>query len=271
MIVLCSLCHREHPLGDKKEGDPIHCMCGRVFAIPAAKPYYPVVIRCATCCGSISHRSMKCDHCGGSVKPFDVSRFCARCMAYLEREACFCSYCGANALVASNIPESSNVNCPRDGKPLLGVPIGDFNGLECHSCQGLWISARDFDAIVKHSAEKSKPHEKGAGKSRQAPFSANVQYIKCPECKESMERKNFAGVSGIIVDICRKHGVWLDKFELYALADFVREGGLIKGAEAAHAERIRINIERARLKGNVPRAQEVDDVLSVLVDITGEG
>ena len=265
MIVLCALCHREHPLGNKKEGDFIHCTCGKVFTIPPVKPYYPVVLRCATCGGSISQRSMKCDHCGGSVKPFDVSRFCDRCMAYLERDANFCSSCGSNALVASSITETSDLCCPRDGKPLMGVPIGDYYGLECHSCQGLWISKKDLDQIIKQSAEKLNPkslcfEEK---KGRQAPFTSEVQYIKCPECKESMARKNFANISGVIIDVCNKHGVWLDKFELYAVADFVRDGGLEKSVEAEREEHMRISRERAKLKDNVPKAQSDDDVMAL--------
>ena len=40
-----------------------------------------------------------------------------------------------------------------------------------------------------------------------------------------MQRKNFAKRSGVIVDVCGKHGVWLDADELEAVAGFIVQGG----------------------------------------------
>lgn len=41
-----------------------------------------------------------------------------------------------------------------------------------------------------------------------------------------MSRRNFAQRSGVIVDVCSAHGVWLDHKELSAILNFIREGGM---------------------------------------------
>ncbi len=41
-----------------------------------------------------------------------------------------------------------------------------------------------------------------------------------------MNRKNFAHISGIIIDECGSHGVWLDAGELEKIRLFIVDGGL---------------------------------------------
>lgn len=41
-----------------------------------------------------------------------------------------------------------------------------------------------------------------------------------------MNRKNYGGRSGIIIDWCGPHGTWLDADELEEIATYIAEGGL---------------------------------------------
>jgi Zn-finger nucleic acid-binding protein len=41
-----------------------------------------------------------------------------------------------------------------------------------------------------------------------------------------MQRMNFAGASGVVIDICREHGTWFDNKELQQIIDFLRSGGM---------------------------------------------
>jgi Zn-finger nucleic acid-binding protein len=41
-----------------------------------------------------------------------------------------------------------------------------------------------------------------------------------------MARKNFRGISGVLIDICQDHGVWLDAGELEQIRCFIANGGL---------------------------------------------
>jgi Zn-finger nucleic acid-binding protein len=75
-----------------------------------------------------------------------------------------------------------------------------------------------------------------------------VRYRKCPECSSLMGRKNFAAGSRIVMDVCARHGVWLDGGELRAMLEFIRTGGmsLARSLEMAELERGRAALERAR-------------------------
>lgn len=55
-----------------------------------------------------------------------------------------------------------------------------------------------------------------------------IQYIPCPECGVLMNRRNFGGTSGIIVDVCSVHGTWFDAGELAAVLAFVESGGPVQ-------------------------------------------
>src|SRR5690606_39479191 len=57
---------------------------------------------------------------------------------------------------------------------------------------------------------------------------AEVRYRGCPACGVLMNRRNFGRRSGVIVDVCKEHGVWFDADELTAVLEFVARGGLVK-------------------------------------------
>ena len=51
-----------------------------------------------------------------------------------------------------------------------------------------------------------------------------------------MLRRVFAKRAGVIVDICRHHGTWLDSGELQQLIAFVQRGGLDRAAAETNFE-----------------------------------
>jgi Zn-finger nucleic acid-binding protein len=58
-----------------------------------------------------------------------------------------------------------------------------------------------------------------------------VTYIKCPVCAKLMNRVNFGAKSGVIVDRCKEHGVWLDGGELRHLFEWMKAGGKLLDQE----------------------------------------
>ncbi|MBW2368887.1 MAG: zf-TFIIB domain-containing protein [Deltaproteobacteria bacterium] len=46
-----------------------------------------------------------------------------------------------------------------------------------------------------------------------------------------MVRRNFKKISGVMVDICRDHGVWFDAGELEQIRIFIANGGLDKSQD----------------------------------------
>ena len=94
---------------------------------------------------------------------------------------------------------------------------------ECHRCSGLWLPEDSFHAIVHQAKERvAKTAQPGA---RASQASANTKpspsqqeegsfYRPCPVCSQFMNRKNYGGVSGVVVDTCKDHGIWFDANEL---------------------------------------------------------
>jgi Zn-finger nucleic acid-binding protein len=72
---------------------------------------------------------------------------------------------------------------------------------------------------------------------RQPFLEHEVHYLQCPVCKKLMNRQAFGRVSGVVVDVCRSHGVWFDAGELTQVIQFVGRGGLERAREREAEER----------------------------------
>jgi Zn-finger nucleic acid-binding protein len=155
-----------------------------------------------------------------------------------------CPRCG----VAATEPEAASLGpqqCPRCRVEMQALKVGATLVRECARCEGLWVDAASFEKIcaereqqaaVLGAATPAPGHAVGATTNR-------VSYVPCPECKQLMNRINFARCSGVIVDVCKGHGTWFDRDELSQIVEFVRGGGL----EASRV-REKAEIDQARRK-----------------------
>ena len=84
-----------------------------------------------------------------------------------------------------------------------------------------------------------------------------VNYVPCPDCGNLMNRSNFARASGVVVDICKRHGVWFDAEELPAIVGFIQKGGM----EIARQRQITdLKDERTRLRSERLFSGQRDDM-----------
>lgn len=242
MILLCPTCRKDWPLSGKAEGDVWVCACGSSLRAPPVRPFHAPVWHCGSCGGSSQAGATECRYCGSGFTPLDGKAFCPRCMAYLTQGARYCSHCGAHAGDVSAIPETTSHACPRCGGEhrLIGVPVGEHHGEACPRCEGLWVSQETFARVVADFSAPERQRPRGSGLARPgAPdserpraYEAVVRYLPCPACGVRMARRNYLRVSGVILDLCPEHGVWLDKEELRHVADFLQEGGALRSREA---------------------------------------
>jgi Zn-finger nucleic acid-binding protein len=179
--------------------------------------------------------TLNCPMCGASVSSdAPQCRFCEARLATVSCPSCFgmmflgskhCPRCGAAAVQADEV---SNIGkeCPRCKAEMISKSLGDATFLECPHCLGLWLNVATFEKIC---ADREQ-HSSVLGVATLAPKrtipEAKVTYIRCPECSELMNRANFARCSGVIVDLCKRHGIWFDREELSRIIEFIREGGL---------------------------------------------
>jgi Zn-finger nucleic acid-binding protein len=90
---------------------------------------------------------------------------------------------------------------------------------------------------------------------------ASVRYVACPVCKKIMNRQAFSRGSGVVVDVCREHGVFFDAGELSDVLHFIERGGLEQARLREELDRVH---ERARGR---ERAREADRALIGLAPI----
>lgn len=106
--------------------------------------------------------------------------------------------------------------CPRCKADLIRQALGPNQVERCASCHGVWIAAAEFNQLLADldRLEAVRQHELLHREPEQA-----VSYVACPRCSEIMDRMNFGRSSGIMVDTCKKHGIWLDRGELRRVAE----------------------------------------------------
>lgn len=130
---------------------------------------------------------------------------------------------------------------------MKSIVLGATTLGECARCEGLWVDVNSFEKICADREEQS------AVLGTAAPATplpgaleiSKVKYVPCPECSQLMNRMNFARCSGVIVDVCKKHGTWFDRDELSRIIAFIREGGM---NTSRAKEKLAIAAERERLR-----------------------
>jgi len=163
----------------------------------------------------------------------------------------FCGHCGAEATVAETSHMQSMGKCPRCHVELVRLDIEKTELRHCERCDGMWADVETFEnicadrekgAAVLFFVGKKQPIQEGRPK---------ISYVPCPDCSQLMNRSNFAHSSGVIIDVCKHHGVWFDADELPKIIDFVQRGGMELAREKERAdleaERDQIREERHQM------------------------
>jgi Zn-finger nucleic acid-binding protein len=143
------------------------------------------------------------------------------------------------------------------------ISIGESKVLECEKCLGLWLNAATFETICADREQQARvlgstsltEHNPGSD-------DIAIRYVPCPECSQLMNRANFARCSGVIIDLCRNHGLWFDRNELTRIIEFIRSGGLetARAKEKASLEEKRRRLRQEQLSADIhqPTSLEFD-------------
>ncbi len=198
----------------------------------------------------------------GLPDPRDTVR-CSACSAAMPGGATFCCDCGFVLAQTDGLPAPGP--CPACSKPLDGWGLAPTAArpsghpiAACRDCGGVWLPAATRTALVDDAARLA------AGRGdvvmndvvrRQLPpgsLSAAVVYRRCPDCRQRMNRKNFGGCSGVLVDEC-SCGTFFDAGELEDVLAFVKSGGLQLSRKRAEEERTRVarNAESAAVTARI--------------------
>ncbi len=122
--------------------------------------------------------------------------------------------------------------CPHCEEALRDDSWDGIDVRVCPTCNGALFPPSGLEALLNklRAMREQNAHDIAAilrdlrGDERRV-LPDKVRYLRCPICDDFMPRKNYAGVSGIILSHCGDHGHWVSQQNFGELADFISRGG----------------------------------------------
>lgn len=218
---------------------------------------------------------------------------CSNCNAPLPPGSLICDYCGNRTDVdlkgihyyTTHENDSPRI-CPRCAIRLKSLDLKLHNRFlidRCEQCLGIFFDPGELEALLEATVNPASEIDQtglAAINEQREPNRYPIAYIKCPVCSELMHRVNFGAKSGVIVDRCKEHGVWLDGGELRQLFEWMKLGGNLleqerkelrrkeeEAREKEHAEKVKGWDQEPSLFGSYsdPLRQSDPDLFTIIV------
>ena len=190
---------------------------------------------------------------------------CTNCSAPLPPNSIQCEYCGSRNdidLKGVNYYTTHEVDseriCPRCGISLKTIDLkldGRFLIERYNQCLGLFFDPGEIEALLEATVSNVFAINRSRLDSINSAKRVNdygVSYIACPTCSKLMNRVNFGAKSGVIVDRCKEHGVWLDGGELRHLFEWMKAGGKLLDKEREEQLR-KLEAEKKKAENCLPQ------------------
>jgi len=180
-------------------------------------------LNCPNCGAGASDGATSCAYCGSRL----ATVACPSCLGAMFVGSQFCPHCGARAALVEDT-EGVALPCPGCEGEMRPSLVGTTRVHLCDACGSAWVARDVFEALCADRAAQGAigaavgaPHLPAERAPLRAP-----RYVPCPSCRKVMNRVNFGRTSGVVVDVCKPHGVWFERDELRGVLDFVARGGL---------------------------------------------
>ncbi|MCU0794379.1 MAG: zf-TFIIB domain-containing protein [Akkermansiaceae bacterium] len=162
---------------------------------------------------------------------------CYQCGGRLEGDHTVCPFCGVHQRIDlrqihfRDLGACDQLPCPICKTPLhsLKTETEPATHIEhCPTCFGLFFNPGELETTLHENTTDGiwlDNTRLTSIEARTPAQPAEITYRKCPHCEDIMTRINFGGRSGVIIDRCMRHGVWLDHGELHHLLQWWHAGG----------------------------------------------
>ena len=208
-------------------------------------------LNCPNCGAGVESDRSLCEFCKTRLKTVA----CTSCFGLMFLGSQFCGHCGAIAAPVEVSLTTQAGDCPRCRSPLENLKVDSTEIDGCTKCDGVWVDVATFENICSDRERQSAVLGLINTRTLRGMPQTKVNYVPCPTCGELMNRNNFARASGVIIDICKRHGVWFDADELPAIIEFIRKGGM---EIARQREKDELRQERDHLREEQRRSAALD-------------
>lgn len=122
------------------------------------------------------------------------------------------------------------MTCPQCTTPLGVIEFETVSRIRierCSTCHGMFFNPGEIESLLDAQTNplvwldpvQIQQIDDDFGHQRE------IFYQKCPMCDERMSHVNFGARSGVILDRCGTHGIWLEGSKLRRLTEWWRAGG----------------------------------------------
>ncbi len=234
ILVACQDCKRRYDASKREIGSRFRCLCGELLTVRPPRGHESTVVRCSSCGSPREQGINKCTFCNAdfTIHERDLHTVCPECLARVSDQARHCAHCGvllSAEMVAGEITEAK-CPCCRDGVQLADRQLSEsrVSVLECPHCGGFWLGISSFKILRDRIARQPSHLDFSGAVTPRLPASqrsTKVRYRKCIVCSHLMHRRQYGRGSGVIIDVCRSHGIWFDDGELQQVIEWIRRGG----------------------------------------------
>lgn len=230
-LVACPSCHTQYDVSGVGARE-VRCTCGTELPRQSPVAVDARIERCGSCGAAVDSDWTQCGYCRSPIvrDPRQLALICPECFARNTEASRFCTSCGVQFEPQPLPDETRALACPNDGARMQARSIGTAVVQSCERCHGLWIPGEQFEGLIAKLLKAVDPSRIAAAAPRRRAIPDGIVYRPCPECQDRMQRKNYGGRSGIIIDWCGAHGTWLDADELEAIAAYLATGGATRSA-----------------------------------------
>ena len=133
-----------------------------------------------------------------------------------------CPSCATGRAAAAQLTDRS----PLEPMVAMNLLVDEDPGQVCLRCGGMWVPRADWKKFVRTAEEAAPAVLDPILVPPPVTRRESLVVRACPRCRRGMVKQHFGRRSGVLVDVCYRHGVWLDAGELRAVRLFIVTGGL---------------------------------------------
>jgi len=238
-LLSCGSCQRQLDATALQVGDEVMCVCETLLTVGPPREVSIGGLVCRHCGGVLSEEDTACGYCSAALTAQDrqETTLCPLCATRLPNDSNHCKSCGVELRISAIPALPRDGACPRCSGPLRVHLLPETEVIECGSasgCGGVWTTREAFRRLQRGARAAVRdgelaPPEPPVQRFDGPPTKREVgpMYIPCLTCDELMQRRQFrvgARRAGVVLDVCKDHGIWFDRDELQRSLAMVSHG-----------------------------------------------